>query len=87
VARRGLATWEVSGEGLYELARALKALPGVEQVAHFGNTLHVSGPDPALLDTSLKPYMSGPQHFRIVETSLEEVFISLMNESIRGGKG
>jgi len=87
VARRGLATWEVSGKGLYELARALKALPAVEQVAHFGNTLHVSGPDPALLVKGLEPYMSGPQQFREVATSLEEVFISLMNESLRGGKG
>jgi ABC-2 type transport system ATP-binding protein len=87
VAGRGLATWEVSGEGLYELARTLKTLPGVEQVAHFGNTLHVSGPDPALLEKSLKPHMSGHRHFREVATSLEEVFISLMNESVRGGKG
>jgi len=87
VAGRGLATWEVAGEGLYELARRLKTLPGVEQVAHFGNTLHVSGPDPALLAASLKPYMAGPQRLREVATSLEEVFISLMNESIKGGKG
>jgi ABC-2 type transport system ATP-binding protein len=82
VAGRGLATWEVSGPGLYDLARELKTLPGVEQVAHFGNTLHVSGPDPALLEQSLKPYMSGPQSLREVATSLEEVFISLMNESL-----
>jgi ABC-2 type transport system ATP-binding protein len=87
VSGRGLATWEVSGEGLYELAKVLKTLPGVEQVAHFGNTLHVSGPDPALLEKNLTPFMSGPQQYREVATSLEEVFISLMNESVRGGKG
>ncbi|WP_243360962.1 ABC transporter ATP-binding protein [Fundidesulfovibrio terrae] len=86
VTGRGLATWEVSGPGLYELARTLKTLPGVEQVAHFGNTLHVSGPDPALLSASLEPYAAGPQSFRVVATSLEEVFISLMNESLAGGR-
>ena len=87
VAVRGLATWEVSGPGLYELAHTLKGLPGVEQVAHFGNTLHVSGPDPALVAAGLKPLMDGPQKFREVATSLEEVFISLMNESLKGGRG
>jgi ABC-2 type transport system ATP-binding protein len=83
VAGRGLATWEISGPGLYALAAKIKSLPGVEQAAHFGNTLHVSGPDAALLEQSLKPFMGGAQSFREVPTSLEEVFISMMNESLR----
>jgi len=87
VAARGLSTWEVSGPGLYELSPRLKALAGVEQVAHFGNTLHVSGPDRALLAASLAPFHQGPQNFREVATSLEEVFISMMNDSLKGGKG
>ncbi|MFZ5428580.1 MAG: ATP-binding cassette domain-containing protein [Thermodesulfobacteriota bacterium] len=87
VAGRGLTTLEISGPGLYELARAIKELPGIEQVAHFGNTLHVSGPDAALMEKSLAPFRNGPQRFREVDTSLEEVFISMMNESLRGGKG
>ncbi len=81
IASRHMATWEATGPDLYGLAARLKPLPGVEQVAHFGNTLHISGPDPALLEASLAPYMAGPQHLRVVPTSLEEVFISLMNQS------
>ncbi|MBF0481370.1 MAG: ABC transporter ATP-binding protein [Desulfovibrionaceae bacterium] len=86
VAARGLATWEVAGPGLYELANRIKALPGVEQVAHFGKTLHVSGPDPEKLKTSLEPLMNGPQSYRVTPTSLEEVFISMMNQSSAAGQ-
>jgi len=86
VAGRGLATWEVTGPDLYGLVKALKPLPGVEQVAHFGNTLHVSGPDPALLERSLAPFRQGPHRFEKVSTSLEEVFISLMDQSLREAK-
>jgi len=86
VAARGLVTWEVSGPGLYELAHALKGAPGVEQVAHFGNTLHVCGPDPALVAAGLKPFMDGSRKFREVPTSLEEVFISLMDQSLKGSR-
>jgi ABC-2 type transport system permease protein len=41
----GLTTWEVTGPELPELARALRASDGVEQVVAFGNSLHVSGRD------------------------------------------
>ena len=82
IAGCGLHTWEVSGGDLYALAAELKALPGVEQVAHFGNTLHVSGSDAAQLRASLDPFMArGVQKFGEVPTSLEEVFISLMGSS------
>jgi len=81
VASRGLTTWEVTGPDLYDLAGRMRDLPGVEQVAHFGNTLHVCGADGKLLETSLKPLMDGAHVFREVSTTLEEVFISLMNES------
>ncbi|WP_173085957.1 ABC transporter ATP-binding protein [Fundidesulfovibrio magnetotacticus] len=86
VAGRGLATWEATGGDLYALARDVRPLPGVEQVAHFGNTLHVSGPDPALLERSLAPLRGGAWSFARVPTSLEEVFISLMDQSLKGKK-
>ena len=79
IAGCGLHTWEVSGGDLYELAAKLKGLPGVEQVAHFGNTLHVSGSDAQKLQEALAPFVArGAQKFSEVPTSLEEVFISLM---------
>ncbi len=84
VAARGLTTWEVTGGDLYGLGDRLKGLPGVEQVAHFGLTLHVSGPDHALLRRSLEPFMHGDHAFKEVPTSLEEVFISLMSQTQQG---
>lgn len=79
VARSGLVTWNVSGPGLHELADALRPLPGVDQVVAFGNTLHVSGLDEAALQAACAPYRDAPGlEWRRIATSLEEVFIQLM---------
>jgi ABC-2 type transport system ATP-binding protein len=84
VDNAGLATWSVSGPGLPELAQALRPLPGVDQVVAFGNTLHVSGQDAEALGKALAPFQAGNAHdWRIIRTSLEEVFIHLM----RGRQG
>ena len=80
-----LTTWAVSikgdGEGLHALAEELKPLSGVDQVVAFGNTLHVSGRDAGALDAALKPYRKPPYVWHPIETSLEEVFIDLMQQS------
>ncbi len=74
-----LTTWTVTGPGLRELAAALRRQPGVEQVVAFGNTLHVSGRDAALLDTAIAA-VRDPQHeWTRVRSGLEDVFISLMD--------
>jgi ABC-2 type transport system ATP-binding protein len=73
-----LTTWEVAGPGLWELAETLRRLPGVEQVVAFGHTLHVSGRDPDRLLASLSPWKTGSYRWQQVESSLEDVFISLM---------
>jgi ABC-2 type transport system ATP-binding protein len=76
-----LATWEIEGERLMELAQALRGLPGVEMVAPFGNALHVSGTDREALERSLKAAASRPGvALREVAPSLEDVFIHLMRE-------
>jgi ABC-2 type transport system ATP-binding protein len=83
VAATGLSTWIVAGEGLTALAEKLRLLPGVEQVYAFGNTLHLSGPDHALLSRSLAPWLEekGPFLWQQGESSLEEVFIHLMGRA------
>ena len=77
-----LATWEVSGAGLHALGNELRTLEGVEQVVAFGNTLHVSGHDRDRLAGVLSPLMTRGHQWREVESTLEDVFISLME-----GKG
>ena len=81
----GLSTWSVTGPGLPELAGRLKELPGVEQVIPFGNTLHICGTDASLLEKSLTPFLTDQQQrWGKIETSLEEVFISLMSQHLEG---
>ncbi|MES9994520.1 ATP-binding cassette domain-containing protein [Desulfovibrio aminophilus] len=74
----GLTTYTVSGPGLHELARELGGRPGVDQVAAFGLSLHVSGRDQAALETALASLRDGAHTVEAVPTSLEEVFIDLM---------
>ena len=84
VAAQALVTWSVRGPDLPELALALRPLPGVEQVAAFGNALHVTGSDAAALDHALEPYRADPRlHWEESAPSLEDVFIHLMNAAPR----
>jgi len=77
IRREGLTTWTVSGAGMAELARQLRACDGVEQVVPFGNTLHVSGHDAAQLAAAIAPYRES-YHWELTAANLEETFISLM---------
>ena len=81
IDQAGLATWEIEGEGLMDLAAELRAMPGVEMVAPFGNTLHVSGTDREALRRSLEGVARRPGlQASEVAPSLEDVFIHLMRE-------
>jgi ABC-2 type transport system ATP-binding protein len=79
IADAALATWSITGTDLNGLARELQTLPGVEMVAPFGATLHVSGSDAAALEQALAPLASrAGLTLRRGEPSLEDVFIHLM---------
>ena len=75
---RSEATARQAGENLHELAENIRKLPGVEQVVAFGTTLHVSGRDAEKLRASVSPWMTGAYRWEKIESSLEDVFISLM---------
>lgn len=80
IAGAGLHTFVLRGPDLSLLAREVSALPGVEQAAPFGATLHVVGSDRAALEASLTPL--GRRGGVTVEpgtTSLEDVFIQFMS--------
>jgi ABC-2 type transport system ATP-binding protein len=71
-----LVTWTVTGERLDRLAGALERQPGVELVAAFGNALHISGTDAALLERSTAAWRADPAlRWQPAEPSLEDVFI------------
>jgi ABC-2 type transport system ATP-binding protein len=81
VASAQLTTWEITGGGLAALAEALRGQPGVEQVVPFGNTLHVSGHDAALLGATLSTVSGPSRDVRQIQSSLEDVFICLMDHA------
>jgi ABC-2 type transport system ATP-binding protein len=47
----------------------------------FGNTLHVSGHDTAALEASIVAVRDPRHHWRRVASSLEDVFICLMDHA------
>ena len=73
-----LSTWSVAGGDINDLSKILKPLPGIEQVVAFGNTLHISTRDTDLFQKSIEPYRKGEYRWSRIHTSLEEVFIDLM---------
>jgi ABC-2 type transport system ATP-binding protein len=85
IAQSHLTTYEVSatnGEGLTQLSEALEGRPGVDMVAPFGTSLHVSGRDEAALDAAIAPWRDRPAlRWRRSEASLEDVFIDLMGRA------
>jgi ABC-2 type transport system ATP-binding protein len=82
IAKSALTTYTVTGENLNELTAALTGKPGVDMVAPFGTSLHVSGRDVAVLEASIAPWRDkGGLHWHQSAPSLEDVFIELMGRS------
>jgi ABC-2 type transport system ATP-binding protein len=82
IAEQHLTTWAIHGHNLVPLGQRLRGAPGVDQTVAFGSALHISGQDAALLERTLKSAIEG-QDLRLerIDTSLEDVFIYLMNRS------
>jgi ABC-2 type transport system ATP-binding protein len=84
----GLETFVLTGRDTARAARALEEMPGVEQVAAFGQSIHVVGSDRPALEASVREasarygVAAGPG-----ETTLEDVFIRLMSEAQEKGSG
>lgn len=82
VAGAGLTTVVLEGRNTAEAARRLKGMAGVEQVASFGNTLHVVGRDAVALRQSAGTVAQETgTAMHPAETMLEDVFIQLMATS------
>lgn len=80
IAGAALATCSISGPGLPAIAAALRRHSAIH-VASFGATLRVSAASASELDEALVPYRNGDVQIETVGTSLEDVFIALMQGS------
>ena len=81
IDRAGLAVWSIAGANLDTLVAPIKVLPGVRSVSAFGNTLHVAGDNPVLLQASLAPLRARSDlQLSPARADLEDVFISLMDQ-------
>jgi ABC-2 type transport system ATP-binding protein len=85
IAASHLTTFFVSatdGERLAKLSEELTGMPGVDMVAPFGNSLHVSGRDAGKLEAAIKPLRDRKTlSWTRSEPSLEDVFIDLMGRA------
>jgi ABC-2 type transport system ATP-binding protein len=82
IASSALTTYLVTGEDLHLVSEDLTGKPGVDMVAPFGTSLHVSGRDRAALEATIAPWREKPGlHWQYSAPSLEDVFIELMNRS------
>lgn len=74
-----LTTWLVSGENMMDLAQQLKQLPGVDQVAFFGDKLHISGKNAEKLNQAIAPFKNS--NWQKIPSSLEDTFIHLVENA------
>jgi len=82
VSRSRLATYVVTGPDLVHLADELRRRDGIDMVAPFGASLHVSGRDAAKLNAAVASYQDNPAlSWQHAEPSLEDVFIEMMVHS------
>jgi ABC-2 type transport system ATP-binding protein len=82
VDNAALTTFVVSGPDANTAGEKLSGLPGVDQIAPFGNSLHIVGQDGEALAASIKGVT---KNLNVTaergQTSLEDVFIQLMGAS------
>jgi len=85
IAQSGLRTFAVTGRNMKRvnrLARELSERPGIDMVAPFGATLHVSSTEGAALEQAIAPYRREDGLVWTEEApSLEDVFILMMNRA------
>jgi ABC-2 type transport system ATP-binding protein len=81
VSAAHLITFHGEGPDPDALARELSGKPGVETVAAFGASVHVSGTDRRALEAAIAPWRKPPWRWSQAEPTLEDVFIRLMGQA------
>jgi ABC-2 type transport system ATP-binding protein len=82
VRASGLSTLAVTGPDLPQLEARLRDDHAVDLVAAFGSALHACGRDRPALERAVGSALTADHAMQPIETSLEDVFISLMREGV-----
>ena len=83
IADARLNVWAVRGGDLAGLAAALRAKPGILNVAAFGSSLHVVSREAQALEQAIAPYRDATGlAWTRTEANLEDVFISLLERTL-----
>lgn len=82
IAKSALSTYTVIGDDLHTVQEQLTGQPGIDMIAPFGASLHVSGRDRAKLEATIAPWRDRKEmRWEAAEPSLEDVFIELMTRA------
>jgi len=83
IAGANLVTWTVTGpsKALASLSEALAPMQGVDMVAPFGSSLHVSGRNAQELQSVIARFRLPGLEWSLARPSLEDVFIDLMGRA------
>lgn len=80
----GLNTWAIEGAVTWGMLKKIRDLPGIIQVAFFGNQIHVCAYDTKMLEQTLKTLTREYQdtiRCHPIKSTLEDAFISLVTKS------
>jgi len=79
IQKAGLVTWMARGDNLVEIARILRTAPGIDEVAFFGEELHVSGKNEQILQESISPFQQN--QWQKISPRLEDALMDLIKAS------
>ncbi len=75
-----LHIWQITGEHISQLANMLKNDPQIEQVTFFGNSLHVSSQNEAVIQKYRASELGQHQTWHKIPASLEDIFVDLVKQ-------
>lgn len=82
IKKTQLLTWDIQGDVTPHLLQKIKQLNGVTQAALFGRHIHACGFDAKLIEQGLNSLLINYNiHWCLIESTLEDAFISLVNKS------
>lgn len=80
ISESGLYAWQLTGPNAYKMAEELREIDGVEQVAIFGESIHMCGKSETRLAQIAKEYEQENHTWKKIGPSIEDVFINLVDQ-------